>query len=185
MSPVSLRSLHNLLGEDDDVLTVLSLLPKKSPEDAGAGVLAALSRLNEGVDEVPLYEAAAWLYLVAGEDGRIPHSLSLVRSPGGPAEFIANEDSPVKEVVERMYSIAHDNADAPTRISIVTTDGDEDVEDPPAGNGSDDGRSRAGVLRRFLDAVRGLFNVAGEDGEPLTVVSILVRRAPKIGDAPG
>ncbi len=130
MSPVSLRSLQNLLGEDDDVLTVLSLLPKKNPDDAGAGVRAALSRLNEGVVEVPLYEAAAWLYLVAGEDGRVPHSLSLVRSPGGPAEFIANEDSPVKEVVERMYSIAHDNAEAPTRISIVTTDGDERDDDP-------------------------------------------------------
>jgi len=178
---VSLRSLHNLLGEDGDVLTVLSLLPKRSPEDAAEAVRVALSRLDESVVEVPLYEAAAWLYLVAGEDGRVPRSLSLVRSPGAPAELIANEDSPVKQVVERMYAIAHDNADAPTRISIVTVDDDGAGEDPPPDDDSDQGRSLANVVRRFVDAVRGLFNIAGEDGEPLTVVSLLVRRPPPDG----
>ena len=181
MPSVSLRSLHNLLGEDGDVLTVLSLLPKKSPEDAAEAVRAALSRLDESVIEVPLYEAAAWLYLVAGEDGRVPRSLSLVRSPEGPAELIANEDSPVKEVVERMYAIAHDNSEAPTRISIVTVDDDGAADDPPPDDDSDGGHSLAGVVHRFVDAVRGLFNIAGEDGEPLTIVSLLVRRTPPGG----
>lgn len=171
MSPLSLRQLHNVFGEDDDVLTILSLLPHKPVASGDGGDRADAEELSwERPVEMSLHDVEAWLYRIVGEDGKIRRDVSIARA-GGQPEFHSFEDSPVQEVVRRLYEVAG-NDDMAT-LTIVTSE-DEPSGESPDDESPDDGTLLGEVFRRFIDAARGLFNIAGDDGEPLTVLSILV-----------
>jgi hypothetical protein len=172
VSPVTLRSLHNIFGEDDEALTILSLLRRTDEDQSQEGEEhGAPARVADIEAELPLRDAVAWLYRLAGKDGRISRSVSLVRAGAAPLELVSSDDVPVQEVAERLYGLAGNNPEALTRISLVTPD------DPDSGNGKDEteGLQLSDVFHRFIEAVRGLFNLAGEDGQPLTILSLLVR----------
>ncbi len=169
MSP----SLHNILGEDGEVLTIVSLL--KPPE---------ASRLAEKpLGEMTLQEAIERIYEIAGEDGRANLVLSLRRAFDDPASdaFTSDEDVAVADLSTELYRSVNDKRDARVVLRKLTV-----ADEPEMGDeDDDDGEGGPGPIREaihgFIEALRRLFNIAGEEGAPLTILSLLVRQQPAEG----
>ncbi|HVX21997.1 MAG TPA: hypothetical protein VHB02_11660 [Acidimicrobiales bacterium] len=178
MSP----QLHNIFGEDGEVLTILSLL--QQPERA-AGQVAAGQAAEAGagraedrpLGEMTLHEAILRIYDIAGEEGRAQLVLSLRRTFGDAATdaFTADQNVTVAELSAELLALGRH--DTPVVLQRMTA-ADEPEDDGAEDQGDDTTGGFRDALHRFVQALRNLFNAAGEDGEQLTILSLLVRQPP-------
>jgi hypothetical protein len=166
------RELHNKLGENGQALTVLSLLhgpPLAGPEsgDISGSLRDVSQRLRD---------------LAGGDETELVNMYSVYPNDGGSLEFLALELVPLGQAIQRINQLNGGRDDAPTVLSVVDQsdqDSDDGAPDGPAdgvgGVDGADGPHRAGsqALTRLREAIRGLFNRAGENGQPLTVLSLL------------
>ena len=160
--------LHHILGEDGEVLTIMSLLqPAQRATDQPLG-------------EMTLQEAIQRIYDIAGDEGRAQLVLSLRRTLTTDA-FSTEEDVTVSALSDQLLQLAGENPDVPVVLSCMTQD-DEPVDDDDEDD--DDNGGFVDALHRFAQALRNLFNAGGDDGEPLTVLSLLVRQPTEPGQPP-
>ena len=162
-----MTSWHNALGEDGQRLTILSVLPRATPDPAATKLDRELS-LREAIDEI---------FRIAGEDGAASVVLD-VTTAAGEELFSSEENVPLRELAARLYGSFGVDGGSASVLRIL-----EPGDDPFGGltaNGSsseteDDGRSGllAG-LRRFREAVHRLFGGSAEEGPPPTILSLLV-----------
>lgn len=162
MSP----SLHNILGEDGEQLTILSLL--KPPDSPAA---------ETPLGEMTLQEAIQRIYDIAGDEGRAQLVLSLRRTFGDAATdaFTTDQDVTVAALSSELLQLA--GQDTPVVLRRLTVD-DEPDDDGSEDQGADPTGGFRDALHRFVQALRNLFNAAGDDGEQLTILSLLVRQPP-------
>ena len=159
MSP----QLHNILGEDGEVLTILSLL---QPAETAA---------DKPLGEMSLQEAIQRIYDIAGDEGRAQLVLSLRRTLGDAATdaFTSDEDVTVADLSGELLELADaDSRVVLRRLTVADQPADDEIEtdEDSAGGGFRD------ALHRFIAALRHLFNIAGEDGQQLTILSLLVTK---------
>ena len=164
MSP----SLRNILGEDGEALTVLSLLegPKKGAAAPPQG-------------EMSLEQATERIAASAGEDARVVTVLSLCREsrdPDGDA-FWSEHDVPVREACDLLRRQVGHGANPTVVLEWLSAEDQRRLEQQAAAPDDGPGPVREAV-QRFVEALRRLFNAAGEDGQPLTILSLLVRQEP-------
>jgi hypothetical protein len=150
------KGLHNKLGEHGQALTVLSLL--EGPEYAGS---------REDISG-SLHDVAERLRAMAGgNDAELVSMYSVYPNEGGSLEFLALELVPLRQAIARINQInGAGSDDAETLLSVVDRP-DDDVED-----GDTEG-SVSQAFSHLRDALRNLFNRAGENGQSLTVLSLL------------
>ena len=149
------KQFHNRLGENGVSLTVLSLL-RPHPDLDGSASSGDLRSVSQRLLEM------------AGED-ELVDMYSVYPDAGGALEFQALELVPLHEAIEQLRRIGIENASTELRIF---SPGDELDEQPGSVNQA---------LVRFRDALRQLFNRAGENGQELTLLSLLSEPA---ADAP-
>ena len=142
------KELHNRLGENGTSLTVLSLL-KRHPEldgtDLAHGDLQTISQ--------QLLDSAG--------DDEVVDMYSVYPTPGGSLEFLALELVPLRQAIEELRRNAKDHSTTELRI----VDPGELVDEQPGAVSS--------AMSHLRDALRQLFNRAGENGQELTVLSLL------------
>ena len=171
MSP----SWRNIFGEDGQMLTVLSLL---GPDEH--------RRWSDATGEMTVAEAARRISELAGEDGRADVVLSIRRQVDPDGEvFRRYENVALADVGERLLAEAGD----PGATVVLDRLSAADEERFEVSVGSEPDEHAPGPLHdavhRFVEALRHLFNIAGEDGEPLTVLSLLVRQPDGSGAGTG
>ena len=151
------KGLHNRLGEHGESLTVLSLLqplPGLNPDEDTEGDLTDISqRLRE----------------LAGSDTDIVNMYSVYPNGGGSLEFLSLELVPLHEALERMQQLSGEQPGRRNVLSVLN----------PAEDMDESGGPISGALAHLRDALRRLFNVAGENGQPLTLLSVLSEPEPK------
>jgi hypothetical protein len=157
------KGLHNKLGENGQALTVLSLL--EGPAYAGS---------REDISG-SLHDVAERLRAMAGgNDAELVSMYSVYPNEGGSLEFLALELVPLRQAIQRINQInGAGGDDAATVLSVV--DGSDDGLDEPEETVSQ-------PFSHLRDALRNLFNRAGENGQSLTVLSLLSQ--PVKGGAP-
>jgi hypothetical protein len=161
-----LKGLHNRLGENGQALTVLSLL--EGPEFVGPreDVSGSLSEVSLRLRE-----------MAGGNDTELVSMFSVYPNENGSLEFLALERVPLAQAISRINEIngRGSGGGAHTLLRVVDrADADDDTEG--SDDGLDDGLADGHVnqaVARLRDALRGLFNRAGENGQPLTVLSLL------------
>jgi hypothetical protein len=155
-----LKGLHNRLGENGQALTVLSLL--EGPEFAGPreDVSGSLSEVSERLRE-----------MAGGTDTELVSMYSVYPNESGTLEFMALERVPLAQALARINEINGQGRGGGHTLLQVVDGADDDADDSPD-DGSADGPTNQ-ALSRLRDALRGLFNRAGENGRPLTVLSLL------------
>jgi hypothetical protein len=150
------KGLHNRLGENGEALTVLSLL--EGPPFVGSrdDVSGRLSDVSERLRQ-----------MAGGNDTELVNMYSVYPGTGGALEFLALELVPLRQAIQRLNEINGRSGDVETVLSFLDApDEAEDSDGPPSG-----------AITRLRDAMRGLFNRAGENGQPLTVLSLLSQPA--------
>jgi hypothetical protein len=152
-----LKGLHNLLGEHGESLTLLSLL---KPMDSAVPL---------GETEGDLNEISSRLLQLAGDESEVVDMYSVVPNEGGSLEFLSLELIPLRQAIEEMRRYAGDNEETVNVLSVV--DPSEQIEDQPGTVNQ--------ALSHLRDALRALFNKAGESGQHLTVLSVLSRPSKK------
>ncbi len=171
MSP----KLHNILGDDGEVLTILSLLQAPDRPDGAA---------DKPLGDMTLQEAIQRIYDIAGQEGRAQLVLSLRRSLGDASTdaFTTDQDVDVADLSAELLQLAGQDANAPVVLRRMTV-ADEPDDDGSEDQGDDGTGGFRDALHRFVQALRSLFNAAGEDGEQLTILSLLVRQPPASAEA--
>lgn len=164
--------LHNILGEDGEVLTIMSLL---KPAETGEGT-------EKPLGEMTLQEAIERIYDIAGREGRAQLVLSLRRTLG---EFTSEEDVTVAELSGELLLLAGQDGSARVVLRRLTVADEPGEEDPAEDQEDTTSGGFRDALHRFVAALRGLFNVAGEDGQQLTILSLLVKQPPGPGGPSG
>jgi hypothetical protein len=156
------KGLHNKLGENGQALTVLSLL--EGPEYVGSR-----EELSGSLHDVSERLRA----MAGGNDTELVSMYSVYPNEGGSLEFLALELVPLRQAIQRINQInGAGGDDAETVLSVVDrSDGLEDTEGPVGQ-----------AVSHLRDALRSLFNRAGENGQSLTVLSLLSQ--PVKGGAP-
>jgi hypothetical protein len=145
------KGLHNRLGEDGETLTVLSLV---SP----AGSAETVSDVEGSVDDISQH-----LRHLAGDDDLVD-MYSVVPVAGGTSlEFLALELVPLRQAIEELRRITGDGDTKMSRFNVA-----EEAEDADAQSGA-----VSQAVTRLKDALRSLHNRAGEDGQQLTLLSLL------------
>jgi hypothetical protein len=156
------KGLHDKLGENGQALTVLSLL--EGPEYAGSreDISGSLHDVNERLRA-----------MAGGNDAELVSMYSVYPNEGGSLEFLALELVPLRQAIQRINQInGAGRDDATTVLSVVDRpDALEDTEGPVSQ-----------AFSHLRDALRNLFNRAGENGQALTVLSLLSQ--PVKGEAP-
>jgi hypothetical protein len=161
---------YRVLGEDGEMLTILSLL---GPPPADAP--------QQELGEMSLQDAVARIYEIAGPTKRAGLVLSLRRAFHDPDTdaFTSEEDVPVQDVSDRLRTLVGDRANAMVVLNRLSVEDEARFQAPDEQGEEDEDEGGTGPIReawhRFLEALRHLFNIAGEDGQPLTILSILVR----------
>jgi hypothetical protein len=146
-----LKGLHNRLGESGESLTVLSLL-KPLGDDAP---------LND--TEGDFLEITERLRTLAGDDAEVVDMYSVYPNEGGSLEFLALELVPLRQAIEELRRNAR--SDDRGRAVLRKVRSSDEIDEP-----EEPGNQALGHLR---EAIRKLFNRAGENGEQLTVLSLL------------
>ena len=148
------KGLHNKLGENGEALTVLSLL--EGPAFAGSkdDVSGRLSDVGARLRQ-----------MAGGNESELVNMYSVYPGGGGSLEFLALELVPLRQAIQRINEINGRSGDVEVVLSFL--DAPDEIEDA-------DG-SPSNAITRLRDAMRGLFNRAGENGQPLTVLSLLSR----------
>jgi hypothetical protein len=83
----------------------------------------------------------------------------------GSLEFLAVELVPLRQAIERMRELPGNQAGRRTVLSVLDPSSDGDVDESDVISG--------GAFAHLRDTLRGLFNRAGENGQPLTLLSLL------------
>jgi hypothetical protein len=157
------KELHNRLGENGQALTVLSLL--QGPALVGAesdDISGSLRDVSQRLRD-----------LAGGDETELVSMYSVYQNDGGSLEFLALELVPLNPALQRISQLNGGSEDAPTVLSVVEQS-DASSEDQN-GDGGAEGASRpvSQAMTRLREAIQGLFNRAGENGQPLTVLSLL------------
>jgi hypothetical protein len=108
--------------------------------------------------------------LAGGNETELVSMYSVYPNREGSLEFLALELVPLRQAIQRINQINGGNDDAQTVMNVLDRT-DEELED------SDRPVSQA--MTHLRDAMRGLFNRAGESGQTLTVLSLLSEPAKK------
>jgi hypothetical protein len=147
------KRLHNRLGENGESLTILNLL--KHPKGL---------RADEEM-EGDLTEVSERLRVLAGDDTEMVNMYSVYPNDRGSLEFLAVELVPLRQAIERMRELPGNQAGRRTVLSVLDPSSDGDVDESDVISG--------GAFAHLRDTLRGLFNRAGENGQPLTLLSLL------------
>ena len=154
---------HNILGEDGQRLTILSVLPRVTPDPATQVELS----LREAIDE---------LFRIAGEDGHARVVLDVsVRGDDEP-QFTTEENLSMRELADRLYGSFGSEGDSAAVLRTLGPD-DDPFGSFTASAPTDDEDGSGGplaALRRLREAVHRLFGGSAEGGTPPTVLSLLV-----------
>jgi hypothetical protein len=158
------KELHNMLGEKGQALTVLSLLEGPDYVASGETVSGSLRDVSDRLRQ-----------MAGGDDTELVSMYSVYPNEGGALEFLALELVPLRQAIQRINEIngRGGNGDVPTVLSVLDR---QDELDDSDGAGP-------GAIGRLRDALRSLFNRAGENGQSLTVLSLLSE--PDAEDTPG
>jgi hypothetical protein len=144
---------HNRLGENGESLTILNLLNHPNglqPDEEMEGDLTEVSER---------------LRILAGDDTEMVNMYSVYPNDGGSLEFLAVELVPLRQAIERMRQLAGNQGGRRTVLSVL---------DPSSGeDGDESDMISVGAFAHLRDTLRGLFNRAGENGQPLTLLSLL------------
>jgi hypothetical protein len=148
------KGLHNKLGESGQALTVLSLLEGPAYAGSREDISGSLHDVSERLRA-----------LAGGNDAELVNMYSVYPNEGGSLEFLALELVPLRQAIQRINQInGAGSEDADTVLSVV--DGSDD--------GLDDAEETVSQpFSHLRDALRNLFNRAGENGQSLTVLSLL------------
>jgi hypothetical protein len=167
------KELHNKLGEKGQALTVLSLL--EGPAFVGsADISGSLHDVSQRIRD-----------LAGGDEAELVNMYSVYPNEGGSLEFLALELVPLRQAIQRINQINGGSDDSQTVMRVV--DRSEESEDWEASEeaGLMAGPDSAGdgtvgqAMSHLRDAMRSLFNRAGERGEALTVLSLLSEPVPR------
>jgi hypothetical protein len=111
--------------------------------------------------------------MAGGNEAELVSMYSVYPNEGGSLEFLALELVPLRQAIQRINQInGAGSQDAQTVLSVVDrSDELEDTEGPVSQ-----------AFSHLRDALRNLFNRAGENGQSLTVLSLLSQ--PKKSGAP-
>jgi hypothetical protein len=156
------KGLHNKLGENGQALTVLSLL--EGPEFAGSKeeLSGSLSDVSQRLRE-----------LAGGDETELVSMYSVYPNDGGSLEFLALELVPLRLAIQRINEINGRGRGEQARTVLRVIDGNDDDGLDQAEDELDSDGPVSQAVTRLRDAMRGLFNRAGENGQPLTVLSLL------------
>jgi len=148
------KGLHNKLGENGQALTVLSLLEGPAYDGSREEISGSLRDVSEHLRA-----------MAGGNDAELVNMYSVYPNEGGSLEFLALELVPLRQAIQRINQInGAGNDDAATVLSVVDESDD----------GPDDGEETVSQpFSHLRDALRNLFNRAGENGQSLTVLSLL------------
>jgi hypothetical protein len=147
------KGLHDKLGENGQALTVLSLL--EGPEYTGS---------REDVSG-SLHDVSEHLRAMAGgDDAELVSMYSVYPNEVGSLEFLALELVPLRQAIQRINQINGAGRDDVTTVLSV-------VDRPDEREDAEGAVSQA--FSHLRDALRNLFNRAGENGQSLTVLSLL------------
>jgi hypothetical protein len=154
-----LKGLHNRLGENGRALTVLSLL--EGPEFVGPreDVSGSLTEVSRHLRE-----------MAGGNDTELVSMYSVYPNESGALEFLALERVPLAQALARINEINGRGRGGGHTLLQVVDRADDDADDSNDAEG--DGPTNQ-AISRLRDVLRGLFNRAGENGQPLTVLSLL------------
>jgi hypothetical protein len=148
------KGLHNKLGENGQALTVLSLLEGPAYAGSREDVSGSLHDVSERLRA-----------MAGGNDAELVSMYSVYPNEGGSLEFLALELVPLRQAIQRINQInGAGSDDAATVLSVVESpdDGLDESEEPVNQ-----------TFSHLRDALRNLFNRAGENGQSLTVLSLL------------
>ncbi|HEX3794726.1 MAG TPA: hypothetical protein VHV57_09525 [Acidimicrobiales bacterium] len=152
------KRLYKGLGEKGESLTILSLL--RPP----AG-------LNDDEElEGDLTDISQRLRDLTGDDSEMVNMYSVYPNEGGSLEFLSLELVPLRQAIERMQQLPGNQNGRRTVLSVLD----------PSSDGDDSEESAGGAFTHLRDALRGLFNRAGENGQPLTLLSLLSEPESKV-----
>jgi hypothetical protein len=147
------EGLHNKLGENGQALTVLSLLEGREysgAEDISGSLRDVSQRLRD---------------IAGGDETELVSMYSVYPNQQGSLEFLALELVPLRQAIQRINQINGGRDDTQTVLRVL--DGTDELDEAE----SDGPKNHA--LTRLRDTMRSLFNRAGENGQPLTVLSLL------------
>jgi hypothetical protein len=150
------KRLHKALGENGESLTVISLLNEPTNFNADEELEGDFDDITQRLRDL------------TGDDTEVVNMYSVYPNTGGSLEFLSLELIPLRQAIERMHQLPGNEASRRTVLSVL--DPSDDVDDVPSGGGA---------LAHLRDALRGLFNRAGENGQPLTLLSLLSEPKPK------
>jgi hypothetical protein len=150
------KELQNRLGENGQALTVLSLL--EGPEFVGSReeLSGSLSDVSQRLRD-----------MAGGNDTELVSMYSVYPNESGSLEFLALELVPLRQAIERINQINGRGAGAKAQTHLRVVDRADELAD----SGADGPVS--GAVTRLRDAMSSLFNRAGENGQPMTVLSLL------------
>ncbi len=158
---------HNILGEDGQRLTILSVLPRVPPDPTMRAFDGELS-LREAIDE---------LFRIAGEDGQARIVLDVSVRDDDEPQFTTEENLSLRELADRLYgSFGSDGRSSAVLRTLNPGDdpfGQVTASDP-ADPADDPDRGPLAALRRLREAVHRLFGGSAEEETPPTVLSLLV-----------
>lgn len=153
------KGLHNKLGENGRALTVLSLLegrPYVGPEDISGSLRDVSQRLRD---------------IAGGDDTELVSMYSVYPNEAGSLEFLALELVPLRQAIQRINQINGGKEDAQTILRVLDR---SDEEEGGVGDADPGGLGPVNqAVIRLRETLQGLFNRAGENGRPLTVLSLL------------
>jgi hypothetical protein len=147
------KRLHKRLGENGESLTILSLLGHPAGISADEEIEGDLGTVSER------------LRFLAGNDTELVNMYSVYPNDKGSLEFLSLELVPLGQAIERMREIPGNQNGRRTVLSVLDPSDDEDDADV--------GDVSGGAFAHLRDTLRGLFNRAGENGQPLTLLSLL------------
>jgi hypothetical protein len=164
-----LKDLHNRLGENGEALTLLSLLDGPEFEGADEPITGTLREISERLR-----------VMAGGDDTRVVSMYSLYPGDNGSLEFLALELLPLRQAIEQINQINRGASDAPTVMRVIGLDEDDAVDsESDESAAAEDGAGAVGhAVASLRDALSGLFHRAGENGQALTVLSLLSQPAP-------
>jgi hypothetical protein len=146
------KRLHQVLGEHGESLTVLSLLSRPPGLDADEEFEGDLSVISQRVRDL------------AGDDAQAVNMYSVYHGDSGALEFLSLEQVPLRQAMARLGQFPGLESGHRTVLSVLDPSNDEGEQwDGPTG----------GAFAHLRDALRSLFNRAGENGQPLTLLSLL------------
>jgi hypothetical protein len=158
------KELHNKLGEKGQALTVLSLLEGPDYVAAGETVSGSLRDVSERLRQ-----------MTGGNDTELVSMYSVYPSEGGSLEFLALELVPLRQAIQRINEINGRGGNGDVRTVLSVLDRQDELDDSDGAGPS--------AIGRLRDTLRSLFNRAGENGQSLTVLSLLSE--PDAEDTPG